>query len=175
LPQRLEQIARAGYHYVELASEYLKWSQSEYRDFNHNCESLRLSVDIISGSISEPVSAVNPPDRAEFLASIQPAIEAAGKLNCPHVIVFSGRVAKGVTRETQRQSIVDRLKSAADLAGKHGSSCCSRTSTCAPATTFRVMARFRNNRSPLHASSPFHTQNFNGSLEALSPMIDQEI
>ena len=123
LPQRLEKIARAGYHYVELTSEYLEWSQSQYRDFNRDCESLQLRVDIISGNEayeSEPVSAVNPRDRVRFLASIQTAIDAAGKLNCPHVIVFSGRVAKGLTREIQHQSIVDGLKSAADLAEKHG-------------------------------------------------------
>jgi hydroxypyruvate isomerase len=63
---------------------------------------------------------VNPRDRAGFLASIQTAIDAADKLNCPHVIVFSGHVAKGLAREMQRQSMIDGLKSAAELTGKHG-------------------------------------------------------
>ena len=63
---------------------------------------------------------MNPRDRAGFLASIQTAIDAADKLNCPHVIVLSGHVAKGLTREMQRQSMIDGLKSAAELAGKHG-------------------------------------------------------
>jgi hydroxypyruvate isomerase len=123
LPQRLEQITRAGYHYVELTSEYSNWSQSEYRDFNRECESLHLSVDIISGNEayeSGPVGAVNPRDRAGFLASIRTALNAAGTLNCPHVIVFSGHTAKGLTHEIQHQSIIDGLKSAADLAEKRG-------------------------------------------------------
>jgi hydroxypyruvate isomerase len=122
LPQRLEQIAQAGYHCVELTSEYLKWSEREYRDFNRQCESLRLSVDAISGNEeyqSAPVSAVNPRDRGRFLASIQASIDAARRLNCPHIIIFSGRVAKGVSRERQHQSVVDGLNSAADLAEKH--------------------------------------------------------
>jgi hydroxypyruvate isomerase len=123
LRQRLERIAHAGYHYVELTSEYLNWSQSEYKDFKRECQSLHLSVDIISGNEgyeSAPVGAVNPRDRSGFLASIRSAINAAGKLNCPHVIVFSGRTAKGLTREIQHQSIVDGLKNAADLAETHG-------------------------------------------------------
>jgi len=121
--QRLEQIARAGYKYVELTSEYLKWSDREYTDFNRQCESLGLSVDILSGNEgydSRPVGAVNPNDRSSFLASIHTAVNAAGKLHCPHVIVFSGRVAKHLTRERQRQSLIDSLKSAANLAEKHG-------------------------------------------------------
>lgn len=123
LKHRLEQIARAGYHYVELTSEYLNWSTSEYSDFIRECEQLHLSVDIISGNEgyeSQPVGAVNPLDRIGFLVSIQTAVDAASKLHCPHVIVFSGRVAKGLAREVQHQSIVDGLKSAADLAGKRG-------------------------------------------------------
>lgn len=62
---------------------------------------------------------MNPRDRGRFLASTQAAIDAARRLNCPHIIVFSGRVAKGVSRERQHQSVVDGLNSAADLAEKH--------------------------------------------------------
>jgi hydroxypyruvate isomerase len=123
MQHRLEQIARAGYGYVELTSEYGKWSATEYNRFNRQCEALRLSADIISGNEAydtAPVGLTNPRDRAGFLASIQTAIDAARKLRCPHVLVFSGRVAKGLSREIQHQSIVDGLRSAADLAEKHG-------------------------------------------------------
>src|SRR5262249_12772968 len=37
----------------------------------------------------------------------------------PHLIAFSGRLAKGLSRSMQHQSIVDGLKSAADLVEKH--------------------------------------------------------
>jgi hydroxypyruvate isomerase len=123
LQDRLEQIARAGYGYVELTSEYWNWSETEYYRFIRQCEALHLSVDVISGNEAyetSPVSLVNPLERAGFLASIQTAIDAAQKLRCPHVIVFSGRVAKGLSREMQHQSIVDSLRSAADLAEAHG-------------------------------------------------------
>jgi hydroxypyruvate isomerase len=110
--QRLEKVAEAGYKYVELVGEYEKWSADDFNRANAKRKELGISFDTTAG-LKHGVS--NPADRGALLADLRGALGAMEKIDCPSIILLSGNVVPGMTREAQHQSCVDGLKTAARL------------------------------------------------------------
>ncbi len=111
--QRLENVAKAGYTNVELVGEYAKWSPRRLRPRQRRAASA-------SGSPLTPppacptVSAILPaatPSSPNFRQALTPMETIA----CPAMIVLSGNVVPGLSREAQHQSCIEGLKSAAAL------------------------------------------------------------
>ena len=113
--QRLEKAAEAGYHAVELVNEFEKWSEEDFRRVNAKKHSLDITFDAIAG-VSKGIA--NPTAREAFLADLNQLLVVADKLECPAIIVLSGDKIEGLSPEIQRQSCIDTLKRAADLAAK---------------------------------------------------------
>jgi hydroxypyruvate isomerase len=110
--RRLEMVAEAGYHNVELVGEYREWTAVEYARANAARKRLKLSFDATAGlghGIGDPAA------RDAFLADLKQAMTPMETLGCPAMIVLSGNVVAGLTREEQHQSCVDGLKRAAEL------------------------------------------------------------
>jgi hydroxypyruvate isomerase len=114
--ERMEKIAEAGYHSIELVDEYKKWSEVEFRAANAKRRSMGIGVDAMAG-LTRGVA--DPAGRDAFLNELSHLIPTAHKLDCPAIIVLSGDRIEGQSREAQRKACIDTLKRAGDAAGRH--------------------------------------------------------
>jgi hydroxypyruvate isomerase len=110
--QRLEKIAEAGYTNVELVGEYAKWSQADFDRANAARKRLGIRFDATAG-LAHGVS--NPADREAFVEELRQGLKPMETLGCPAMIVLSGNVVPGLSREAQHQSCIEGLKRAAAL------------------------------------------------------------
>jgi hydroxypyruvate isomerase len=111
----VEMVAAAGYNGIELVGEFQKWSSEETRRVMARMRSLGLVVDAMSGVRA---GFAVPDDSAEFLKQMDAQIHWAKELECPQIILLSGKHVDGVDPKSQRQTAVDNLKRAADVAAK---------------------------------------------------------
>jgi hydroxypyruvate isomerase len=111
----VEIVAEAGYQGIELTGEFQKWSPAERRRVMSRVRSLGLVVDSMSGiragfAVAEETEAF----REQFVEQLRYAKE----LECPQVILLSGKRVAGATG--QRETAVENLKRAAEIAAKEG-------------------------------------------------------
>ena len=111
--QRLEKVAEAGYHSVELVGEHKKWSDDDFRRFMSKKQSLGLTFDATSG-LEKGIT--DPKGIDAFLAELKTLIAAAEKLECPEIIILTGNRIEGLSHQAQHNSCVEALKRGADLA-----------------------------------------------------------
>jgi hydroxypyruvate isomerase len=110
--QRLANAAQAGYTNVELVGEYAKWTDSDFEQANAARKRLDIHFDATAG-LHNGIG--NPAVRDAFLAEFKQALTPMQRLDCPAMIVLSGNVLPGLSREAQHQSCVEGLKRAAEL------------------------------------------------------------
>jgi hydroxypyruvate isomerase len=110
--QRLAKVAEAGYTNVELVGEYRNWSADDFARANAARKRLGITFDATAG-LRNGVS--NPATRDAFLAELTQALVPMQTLGCPAMIVLSGDVIPGLSREAQHQSSIETLKRAARL------------------------------------------------------------
>jgi hydroxypyruvate isomerase len=113
--QRLEKVAEAGYHAVELVNEYEKWSPEEFRLASAKLRSLGIVVDAMAGVWT---GIANPQAQDKFLADLTRLVPIAEQLECSGIIVLSGDRVEGLSREAHHQSCIENLKRAAEIADK---------------------------------------------------------
>jgi hydroxypyruvate isomerase len=115
--ERLEKVASAGYRNVELVGEYRNWSPAQFAAANAARHHLGISFDATAGlahGIGDPAS------RDAFLDDLSQSLATMETIACPAIIVLSGNVVPGLTRQAQHQSCIDGLKRAAALVeGRH--------------------------------------------------------
>ena len=109
--QRLENVAAAGYHAVELVDEFAPWSDADFQRINSRKRSLGIAFDAMLGA----GGLADPHKREAFLAGIRKSLACAEKLECPTLICMSGNEVPGMTRQAQHQSLVEGLKRAAEI------------------------------------------------------------
>jgi hydroxypyruvate isomerase len=115
--ERLANVARAGYSNVELVGEYENWSDADFDRANKTRKRLGIDFDATAG-LHNGVG--NPAARDAFLAELKQALIPMDRLACPAMIVLSGNVVPGLSREDQHASCVEGLKRAASLVeGRH--------------------------------------------------------
>jgi hydroxypyruvate isomerase len=110
--QRLEKVAEAGYTNVELVREYAKWSDDDFARANTARKRLGIHFDATAGL---PHGIGDPSVRDAFLTDLKQALKPMETLGCPAMIVLSGNVVPGLSRDAQHQSCIDGLKAAAAL------------------------------------------------------------
>ena len=110
--QRLAKVAEAGYTNVELVGEYAKWSEADFANANTARKRLGIHFDATAG-LRHGIG--NPAERDAFLGDFREALKPMETLGCPAMIVLSGNVVPGISREAQHQSCVDGLKAAVAL------------------------------------------------------------
>lgn len=111
----VEIVAEAGYQGIELTGEFQKWSPEERRRVMARIRSLGLVVDSMSGvragfAVAEETEVF----REQFVEHLRYAKE----LECPQVILLSGKRVAGAMG--QRETAVENLKRAAEIAAKEG-------------------------------------------------------
>jgi hydroxypyruvate isomerase len=111
---RLEKVAEAGYHAVELVgSEYKNWSEEDFRNAKRKRRELGITFDVTAG-LAHGVA--DPSARGAFLSDLRQALPAMDKIECRAIIVMSGNVIPGLSRADQHQSCIEGLKRAAEIA-----------------------------------------------------------
>ena len=110
--QRLANIAQAGYSNVELVGEYSHWTPADFAQANAARKRLGIRFDATAG-LKHGVA--DPATRDAFLAELREALVPMETLACPAMIVLSGNVLPGLSREAQHQSCIETLKRAAAL------------------------------------------------------------
>jgi hydroxypyruvate isomerase len=110
--QRLAKVAEAGYTNIQLVGEYAKWGDADFARANAARKSLGIQFDATAG-LRNGVS--DPATRDAFLAELHEAFTPMETLSCPAMIVLSGDVVPGLSREAQHQASVETLKRAAGL------------------------------------------------------------
>ncbi len=110
--QRLAKIAEAGYTNVELVGEYAKWAEPEFDKAISVAARLGIRFDATAG-LHNGIG--NPGLRDAFLAELKSALAPMERLSCPAMIVLSGNVVAGQSREIQHDSCIQGLKRAAAL------------------------------------------------------------
>jgi hydroxypyruvate isomerase len=110
--QRMEKVAEAGYHNVELVGEYDKWTEEDFKRANAKRKQLGMRFDCTAG-LKHGVS--NPDHRQPLLAELRHALSIMERIDCPSMILLSGNRVAGMAREAQHQCCIDTLKAAAEL------------------------------------------------------------
>jgi hydroxypyruvate isomerase len=110
--QRLAKVAESGYTNIELVGEYAKWSEGEFDKAKAAAKQHAIRFDATAGLHN---SLCNPAVRDAFLAELKAALTPMEKLSCPAMIVLSGNVVAGLSREDQHASCIEGLKRAAAL------------------------------------------------------------
>lgn len=110
--QRLEKVAEAGYHAVELVNETSNWTEDDFHRYNKKCTELGITFDT-SCAVRHGVG--DPSVRENFLADVREQLKVMEKIECPTLIVMSGNVVPGLSPEAQHSSCVEGMKRAAEL------------------------------------------------------------
>ena len=110
--QRIEKVAEAGYHAVELVNEHKNFSKEDYAKFRAKKSELRLTVDATSG-ISH--SLCDSSQRDAFLNEVRAKLPVLEELECNKLIVLSGDKVPGQTPQQMHENCIEGLKRAADI------------------------------------------------------------
>src|SRR6202047_3155570 len=111
--QRIEKVAEAGYHAVELVNEYKNFSKDDYAKFRAKKRELNLNVDATSG-ISH--SLCDSSQRDAFLNEVRAKLPVLEELECNKLIILSGDKVPGQTPQQMHENCIEGLKRAADVA-----------------------------------------------------------
>ncbi|MGA7108676.1 MAG: TIM barrel protein [Terracidiphilus sp.] len=110
--ERLAKVAEAGYTNIELVGEYAKWTDADFAKANAAGKRLGLRFDATAGLHHGVADATV---RDAFLAELKDAFKPMETLSCPAMIVLSGNVVPGMSREDQHNAAIETLKQAAGL------------------------------------------------------------
>lgn len=110
--RRLAIVAEAGYRNVELVGEYAHWTEAEFAGANAARKRLGIQFDATAG-LAHGVG--DPAAREALLGELRQALVPMETLSCPAIILLSGNVVPGLSREAQHQSCIETLKRAAAL------------------------------------------------------------
>src|SRR5258707_8344408 len=85
--QRLEKVAEAGYHAVELVDEYKNWSPEDFRRASARLRALGIVVDAMAAVWT---GIANPQAQAKFLADLTRLVPIAEPFECSGISILSG-------------------------------------------------------------------------------------
>ena len=108
--ENLDRVALAGYHHVELTGEYKQWSDADYTRILGRMETLKITVDAISGV----TSGFADPAGDAFLSALKDLIPVAKRLGSKQIILLSGKKLDNAAPGAQRAAAIEALKRAAD-------------------------------------------------------------
>jgi hydroxypyruvate isomerase len=92
--QRLEKVAEAGYHAVELVGEFKDWKKQDFADARRKKRELRIEFDGTTG-VWQPLADASA--REVFLKSLREFIPTMGELECTRLIMQTGNAVPGLS------------------------------------------------------------------------------
>jgi len=114
--QRLEKVAEAGFHDVELVDEFKKWSPDDFAAARRKKAQLKITFDATAG-VWHTLADAN--DREAFLKSVTEFVPILGGLECSRLILQTGNVVPGLSRDQMHANCIETLKRGGELAAKY--------------------------------------------------------
>jgi len=113
--ERIAKVREAGY----AGAEFWGFGGKNLPEIADACNQHGVEITSIAGLGMEP-SLSDPAAHDACVARVGKAVEAAAAVGCRRVIVMSGNVIRGMTRERQRENIIDGLRKLAPVAEAGG-------------------------------------------------------
>jgi hydroxypyruvate isomerase len=110
--QRIEKVAEAGYHALELVNEYKNFTKEDYARFRAKKRELHLTVDATSG-ISH--SLCDSSQRDAFLDEVRAKLRVLEELESNKLIILSGDTVPGQSSQQMHDNCIESLKRAAEI------------------------------------------------------------
>lgn len=113
--QRLEKVAEAGFRAVELVDEFKKWSSDDFAAARRKKNDLKITFDATAG-VWHTLADAN--DREAFVKAVTDFVPVLSGLECSKLILQTGDVVPGLSREQMRTNCIEALKRGGELAAK---------------------------------------------------------
>ena len=115
-PQRLEKVAEAGYHAVELVDEFKKWKPQDFADVRRKKRELGIEVD---GTCGVWIPLPDATQRDAFLKALRDFIPTMHELECTRLIMQTGNNVPGLSPEQMHANCIETLKRGGDIAAEN--------------------------------------------------------
>lgn len=113
---RLEKIAEAGYHAVELVGEFKDWKAQDFAESRRKKKDLGIEFDATTG-VGLPLTDASA--REPFLKALRDFIPTMRELECTRLIVLSGNKIPSLTQAEMHANCLETLKRAGDIAAEN--------------------------------------------------------
>jgi len=114
--RRLEKVAEAGYHAVELVEEFKGWSKEQFAAARRKKHDLGLEFDGTTG-VWQPLADAGARDI--FLKSLRDFIPTMRELECSRLIMQTGDAIPGLSRAEMHANCIETLKRGGDIAAEN--------------------------------------------------------
>jgi len=114
--QRLEKVAEAGYHAVELVGEFKDWKKPDFADARRKKRELGLEFD---GTTGVWLPLADPSAREAFLKAVREFIPTMRELECTRLIMQTGDKIPGLSQAEMHANCIETLKRGADIASEN--------------------------------------------------------
>ena len=114
--QRLEKIAEAGYHAVELVDEFKDWKREDFAAARRKKHELGIEID---GTCGVWIPLADSTKRDAFLKSLRDVIPTMRELECTRLIMQTGNKISGLSPEEMHANCIETLKRGVDIAAEN--------------------------------------------------------
>ncbi len=115
-PQRLEKVAEAGYHAVELVDEFKNWKKEDFAEARRKKRELGIEFD---GTTGVWLPLADSSKRDAFLKSLREFIPTMRELECTRLIMQTGDKIPGLSPAEMHANCIETLKRGADIAAEN--------------------------------------------------------
>jgi hydroxypyruvate isomerase len=115
--QRLDKVAEAGFHAVELVDEFKGWTKEDFAAARRKKHELGMEVDATAGVWHALADAG---DRDAFLQNLREFITTMKELECTRLVLQTGNAVPGLSREAMRANCIETLKRGGEIAAQNG-------------------------------------------------------
>ncbi|HKW63361.1 MAG TPA: TIM barrel protein [Candidatus Acidoferrum sp.] len=114
--QRLEKVAEAGYHAVELVDEFKNWKPQDFADARRKKHELGMEFD---GTCGVWIPLPDATQRDAFLKALRDFIPTMHELECTRLIMQTGNNVAGISHEQMHANCIETLKRGGDIAAEN--------------------------------------------------------
>lgn len=115
-PQRLEKVAEAGYHAVELVGEFKDWKPQDFAEARRKKRELGIEID---GTCGVWFPLADAGKRDAFLKALRSFIPTMHELECTHLIMQAGDKIPGLSPAEMQANCIETLKRGAEIAAEN--------------------------------------------------------
>lgn len=114
--QRLDKVAEAGYHAVELVDEFKNWTKDDFADARKKKRALGIEFDATAGVWHTLADAA---DRDAFLKNVTDFLPTLHELECSRLILQTGNKVPGLSPAAMRENCIETLKRGGEIAAQN--------------------------------------------------------
>jgi len=114
--QRLEKVAEAGYHAVELVDEFKNWKKEDFAEARRKKRELGIEID---GTCGVWIPLADAGKRDDFLKSLREVIPTMHELECTRLIMQTGNKIPGLSPAEMHANCIETLKRGGEIAAEN--------------------------------------------------------